>query len=70
MKTTSIYLGKQAIPRREAIWAAAASSSNWVPTYVSGNSSSSNGGSNVSQMVELLTTKAARDLSFDPSIKK
>lgn len=45
-------------------WAAAAANSNWVPTYVSGGGFG-NAGGNVSQMVEIMSAKAAKDLMID-----
>lgn len=49
-------------------WAEAAKSSNWVPTYQSGGATS-NGASNVSNMVDMFMFKSAKDLSLDTKTK-
>lgn len=49
-------------------WAEAAKNSNWVPTYQMGGAGSS-GASNVSNMVDLMTTKLAKDLNLDNKTK-
>lgn len=54
--------------RVQEAWAKAATSSNWVPTYQMGNGGSS-GASNVSNMVDLMTSKFARDLNLDTKTK-
>lgn len=49
-------------------WAAAATNSSWVPMYQMGNGGSS-GASNVSNMVDLMTSKFAKDLNLDTKTK-